>query len=196
MGTDALRGPVRVCETVSRKKDGHMNANIIQDILLQVLLALAYYAILVTVMRLAGKRLAGQTTTFDLVILITISVVLQTTALREGVLNALVFIATVFTAHQLLATACARSTRIRNIVRGCPRPLIRSARVDFDALAREGLSYDELLAGLRKLGYSSPEGISIATLEETGHISAIALENNGERSAKDHAGSGGHGNTT
>ena len=149
---------------------------VIQDILLQVGLALAYYAVLVTVMRLAGKRLAGQTTTFDLVILITISVVLQTTALREGVLNALVFIVTVFGSHQLLAMVCARSNRIRCIVRGSPRPLIRNARVDYDALASEGLSYEELLAGLRKLGFSSPEGIRVATLEETGHISAIPIE--------------------
>ncbi len=149
---------------------------VIQDILLQVGLALAYYAVLVTIMRLAGKRLAGQTTTFDLVILITISVVLQTTALREGILNALVFIATVFGSHQLLAMVCTRSNCIRRIVRGCPRPLIRNAHVDYNALASEGLSYEELLAGLRKLGYSSPEGIRIATLEETGHISAIPLE--------------------
>ncbi len=169
-----------------------MNADIIQDILLQVVLACAYYAILVTVMRLAGKRLAGQTTTFDLVILITISVVLQTTTLREGILNALVFIATVFGAHQLLAAVCVRSSRIRNIVRGRPRPLIRNTQVDFNALAMEGLSYEELLAGLRKLGYSSPEGIRIATLEETGHISAIALEEKRGRSSKGHAESGGH----
>ena len=139
-------------------------------------LALAYYASLVLVLRLAGKRLAGQTTTFDLVILITISVVLQTTALRAGILNALIFIATVFGAHQLLAMICARSNRMRCIVRGAPRPLIRDMRVDFDALAREGLSYEDLLAGLRKLGFSSPEGVRMATLEETGHISAIPLE--------------------
>jgi len=86
-----------------------MNVSVIQDFLLQMGLALVYYAVLITVMRLAGKRLAGQTTTFDLVILITISVVLQTTALREGVLNALIFIVTVFGAHQLLAAICARS---------------------------------------------------------------------------------------
>ena len=110
-----------------------MNVSVIQDFLLQMGLALVYYAVLITVMRLAGKRLAGQTTTFDLVILITISVVLQTTALREGVLNALIFIATVFGAHQLLA-------------------------------------------GLRKLGYPSQEGIKSATLEETGQISVIPLE--------------------
>ncbi|MGZ8380483.1 MAG: DUF421 domain-containing protein [Nitrospira sp.] len=153
-----------------------MNVSIIQDFLVQGALALAYYAVLVTVMRLAGKRLAGQTTTFDLVILITISVVLQTTALREGVLNAFIFIATVFGAHQLLAAICAHSTRIRHLVRNCPRILIQNARVDYEALASEGLSYDELLAGLRKLGYSSQEGIRSATLEETGQISVIPLE--------------------
>lgn len=153
-----------------------MNVIVIQDILVQVGLALAYYTMLVAIMRLAGKRLAGQTTTFDLVILITISVVLQTTALREGDLNALIFITTVFGAHQLLAMACARSTRIRRIVRSCPRPLIQNARVDSEALASEGLSYEELLAGLRKLGYSSPEEIKSATLEETGHISAVPLD--------------------
>jgi uncharacterized membrane protein YcaP (DUF421 family) len=153
-----------------------MNDNVIQDILIQAGLAMVYYAILVVVMRLAGKRLAGQTTTFDLVVLITISVVLQTTALREGVVNALVFVTTVFGAHQLLALLCARSTSIRRLVRSCPRPLIQNARVDYAALESEGLSYEELLAGLRKLGYSSPEGIKIATLEETGHISAISME--------------------
>ena len=152
-----------------------MNLSLLQHMLVQVGLALAYYAILVLIMRLAGKRLAGQTTTFDLVILITISVVLQTTALREGVPNALVFVATIFGAHQLLAMVCARSTRVRRIVRSCPRPLIQNARVDYNALESEGLSYEELLAGLRKLGFSSPEGIRIATLEETGHISAIAI---------------------
>jgi uncharacterized membrane protein YcaP (DUF421 family) len=153
-----------------------MNAHTPHDILIQMGLALAYYAILVAIMRLAGKRLAGQTTTFDLVILISISVVLQTTALREGVVNALVFVATVFSAHQLLAHVCARSPHIRQIVRSCPRPLIQYGQVDHDALQHEGLSYEELLAGLRKLGYSSPDGIQTATLEETGHISAIPME--------------------
>lgn len=162
-----------------------MNVNVVQDSLVQMLLALAYYAILVTVMRLAGKRLAGQTTTFDLVVLITLSVVLQTTALREGLLNAIVFVATVFGAHRLLAALCTRSPHVRNFVRGCPRPLIRNAQVDFQALDSEGLSYDELLAGLRKLGYSSPEGIRIATLEETGHISAIAMDREEGHYSKD-----------
>jgi uncharacterized membrane protein YcaP (DUF421 family) len=142
----------------------------------QLLLALAYYLGLIMVMRLAGKRLAGQTTAFDLVVLITLGVVLQTTALQPGMVNALIFVVTVFGAHRGLALLCARSTRIRRLVRGAPRPLIRHGQVAFEALDDEGVSYEELLAGLRKLGHAGPDRIKLATLEETGHISAIPFE--------------------
>jgi uncharacterized membrane protein YcaP (DUF421 family) len=146
------------------------------EVILQALLALAYYAGLVIIMRLAGKRLAGQTTTFDLVVLISLGVVLQQVALRKGTANALIFIAIVFIAHRGLAAWCARSTRVRRLVRGAPRPLVRNGAVVHDALADEGLSYEDLLAGLRKLGHPGPQGLRLAILEETGHISAIASE--------------------
>jgi uncharacterized membrane protein YcaP (DUF421 family) len=32
------------------------------------------------------------------------------------------------------------------------------------------------LAGLRKLGFASPEEVELAVLEETGHVSAVRLE--------------------
>jgi uncharacterized membrane protein YcaP (DUF421 family) len=146
------------------------------EFLVQFLLALAWYAGLIVVMRLAGKRLAGQTTSFDLVVLISLGVVLQQVTLREGALNAVVFVATVFTVHRALALSCARSTKLRRLVRGAARPLIRNGQVSFEALEDEGLSYEELLAGLRKLGHSGPERIRLATLEETGHISAIPIK--------------------
>jgi uncharacterized membrane protein YcaP (DUF421 family) len=145
------------------------------DPILQFLLALAWYFGLIAVMRLAGKRLAGQITSFDLVVLITLGVVLQQATLREGALNALVFVVTVFAAHRALAVSCARSPKLRRLVRGAPRPLIRHGQVSFEALEDEGLSYEELLAGLRRLGHSGPEAILLATLEETGHISAIPM---------------------
>src|SRR3954468_15492466 len=144
-----------------------------QDVLGQAALAIAYYLGLIVIMRLAGKRLAGQTTTFDLVVLISLSVVLQQTVLHSGPRNAAVFMFTVFALHRGLAAWSARSTRVRRLLRGAPRPLVRHGRVAFDALSDEGLSYDDLLAGLRKLGHAGPEQIELATLEETGHISAI-----------------------
>ena len=146
------------------------------DLARQALYAALYYAGLVTIMRLAGKRLAGQTTTFDLLVLIQLAVVLQTTLLGEGVANAVVFLVTVLALHRLVARACARSPRLRKILRGEPRPLITQGVVLADALTAEGMSRAELLAGLRKLGFASPEEVELAVLEETGHISAVRLE--------------------
>jgi uncharacterized membrane protein YcaP (DUF421 family) len=146
------------------------------DLARQALYAVLYYVGLVLVMRLAGKRLAGQTTTFDLVVLIQLAVVMQMTLLGEGVARAVVFIVTVLVLHRLVAQACARSPRLRKILRGEPRPLVTQGVVLDDALAKEGMSRAELLAGLRKLGFASPEEVELAVLEETGHISAVRLE--------------------
>jgi uncharacterized membrane protein YcaP (DUF421 family) len=144
--------------------------------LLQALLALGYYAAIVLLMRLSGKRLAGQTTTFDLVVVIGLAVTLQTALLRPGSGNAIIFVCTVFAAHRSLAVACARSRKLRRLVRGAPRPLVFQGQVSYRALEEENLSYDELLAGLRKLGFAHPSQVQTAVLEETGHISAISAE--------------------
>jgi uncharacterized membrane protein YcaP (DUF421 family) len=145
----------------------------------QALAASAYYVALVLLMRAAGKRLAGQTTTFDLIVLISLGVVLQTAALRPGLANALVFVVTVFALHRGLAVASSRSRRLRRLVRGAPRPLVVDGRVSEEALAGEGMSRDELLAGLRRLGYASPSEVRLAVLEETGHVSAVPLDRGG-----------------
>jgi uncharacterized membrane protein YcaP (DUF421 family) len=141
--------------------------------LLQAARAAAYYLGLLVLVRLAGKRLAGQTTTFDLLILITLGVVLQTTALQDGAANAVIFVITVFGLHRGLAVWCARSKLVRKLVRGSPRPLVRDGHVIEKALVAEAISRAELLAGLRKLGFERPEDVKLAVLEETGHISAV-----------------------
>jgi uncharacterized membrane protein YcaP (DUF421 family) len=146
----------------------------VEELLVQAAKACAYYAALIVLMRLAGKRLAGQTTMFDLIVLITLGVVMQTIALQKGPWNAWVFVATVFTLHRLLAVLCARSSAVRHLIRGRPRALIRDGQIIERALTAEGISHAELLAGLRKLGYESPEQVKLATLEETGHISAVS----------------------
>lgn len=148
----------------------------LEALLGQVAKAALYYLGLIVLVRLAGKRLAGQTTTFDLLVLITLGVVMQSAALAEGAANAAAFIATVFGMHRLNASLCARSRRIRHLIRGKPRPLIHDGHIIEKALALEGISRAELLAGLRKLGYERPDDVRLAVLEETGHISAVARD--------------------
>jgi uncharacterized membrane protein YcaP (DUF421 family) len=153
-----------------------MAVELLDAYLVQAARAAAYYVALLVIVRLAGKRLAGQTTTFDLLILITLGVVLQTTALQDGAANALIFIGTVFAMHRGVALLCSRSRVARNLIRGRPRPLVRDGRVIEEALTAEGVTHAELSAGLRKLGFARPEDVKLAVLEETGHISAVARD--------------------
>ena len=148
----------------------------LDDLLIQAAKAAAYYIALIVLVRMAGKRMAGQTTTFDLIVLIALGVVMQTAALAEGAANALVFVVTVFALHWLNAWLCARSTRIRHLLRGKPRPLIRDGHIIERALELEGVTHSELLAGLRKLGYARVDDVRLAVLEETGHISALGRD--------------------
>jgi uncharacterized membrane protein YcaP (DUF421 family) len=146
---------------------------LVDEIASQTGLATLHYVVLVALFRLAGKRLAGQTTTFDLVVLIGLTVALQAVTLRPGRISAATFLITVFVLHMALAVACQRWRSLRRLVRGAPRPLIEDGRVSHQALEDERMSYDELLAGLRKVGLEDPAAVRLAILEETGHISAV-----------------------
>lgn len=135
-------------------------------------LALAYYSALNVLMRLAGKRLAGQTATLDLIVLISLGVTLQTVLLEPGRFNAFVFVCSVFLYHKALTWACRVSPLVRGIVRGRPSVLVRDGVILCEALAAENMSEDELRAGLRKLGHDRVEDVRLAVLEETGHVTA------------------------
>jgi uncharacterized membrane protein YcaP (DUF421 family) len=143
------------------------------NVLEQAGLAVLHYGALVAIFRAAGKRLAGQTTSFDLIVLIGLTVALQNVTLRPGAVNALVFLVVVFLLHRGNATLCRRSARLRRWMRGDPRVLVRDGVVDDAALVAEGLSHDELAAGLRKMGFGDAGEVKLAVLEETGQVSAV-----------------------
>ena len=151
-----------------------------QGIALQAAKAITYYVILIVMMRLAGKRLAGQTTTFDLIVLITLGATVQSAMVGHGPLDTAVFVIVVFSAHRALAAVCRVSSAVRHLVRGRPRALVLDGRVIDEALEAEGVSRDELLAGLRRLGFEQPEEVRLAVLEETGHISAVGMTRQAE----------------
>lgn len=149
---------------------------VFSSVALQVALALAYYVAIIVMVRMAGKRLAGQVTSFDLIVLIGLAVVLQELTLGDGKLNALVFIATILLVHRTVAYVECRSSRLRALLRGKPRTLILDGKVLPEALRAERMSEEDLSAGLRKLGFASKHNVRLAVLEETGHISAIAAD--------------------
>ena len=146
----------------------------------QVGWAALYYVGVVVVVRIAGKRLAGQTGTFDLVVLIQLATVLQRMALGDSPAEGFTFLATVLACHLGLARLSAGSRVVRRILRGEPRALVRDGQILQEALDSERMSRDDLwLAsanGLRLAG-----GRQLAVLEETCHVSADPSRQPGPR---------------
>ena len=139
----------------------------------QILYATGFYLLVIGLFRFSGKRLAGHTTTFDLVILISQAVAIQQITLFEGRQNALIFLGTVFGLHLLQTYLCRKFPGIRNAIRGRSTKLIENGSVNEDALESEGLTMEELYAGLRKAGVDRTDLVKTAHLEETGQISAV-----------------------
>lgn len=143
------------------------------ELLPQIGYSFLFYAAVVLLFRVAGKRLAGQTTTFDLIVLISLSVAVQKATLLDGLANAITFVVTVFLLHLGTAKWCAYSRRARYWLRGLPCELVHDGEINYGSLRSEGLSVDELKAGLRKAGIDDIAQVQSAHLEETGQISAI-----------------------
>ncbi len=136
-------------------------------------LAILFYFLVVGIFRLAGKRFAGQTTTFDLIILISLGVALQNLTLLEGRVESVVFVVTVFLLHTSVGKLMQKYSKLRHLLRGKPRNLIQDGEVLHEALRTENLSLEDLKAGLRKMGIEDYREVHTAFLEETGQISAI-----------------------
>ena len=145
------------------------------ELMHQVLRAIGYYLAVLLLARVAGKRLAGQMTTFDLIVLIALATATQRIAVADGTHGAIVFVIVVLLTHRGVALLGARFPALRRLLRGKPTALVVDGVAIPSALRDEAVSEDELLAGLRKLGFERIDEVKLAVLEETGHISAVGM---------------------
>jgi uncharacterized membrane protein YcaP (DUF421 family) len=141
----------------------------------KVLRSVGVYLFLLVAFRVAGKRLLGQLTAFDLVVLLVISNVLQNAAIGSdnslggGLIGASVIIAL----NWLVAWLTFRHKRLERIVENVPTVLIKHGQVLRSNLDREHMSMPELRAALRKEGITTMSEVRYAILEEDGHVSVI-----------------------
>jgi uncharacterized membrane protein YcaP (DUF421 family) len=118
----------------------------------KILRSVVVYLFLLVSFRLAGKRLLGQLTAFDLVVLLIISNVLQNAAIGDdtslggGLLGAFVIIMM----NCVVAWLSYRHKRLQRLVENVPTVLIRHGHVLQANLDREHMSMAELRAALRR----------------------------------------------
>jgi uncharacterized membrane protein YcaP (DUF421 family) len=141
----------------------------------KVLRAAVVYLFLLIAFRLTGKRQVGQMTTFDLVVVLVISNVLQNAMIGadNSVAGGLLGAAVILIVNFIIAEIAVRSRRAERILEPEPTVLIVNGKIIEKNLRKELISIADLHSALRKDGIISSEDVKLAVLEPNGTISII-----------------------
>jgi uncharacterized membrane protein YcaP (DUF421 family) len=136
------------------------------------------YFFLLAFLRFTGKRQLGQMSSFDLVVILIISNVVQNAMIGDdnSILGGLIGAATILVLNYAVARLVVADKRVERLVEGVPTLLIHNGRVLEPNLRHELLTRDELMAALRRQGILSVDEVRVALLEETGAITAVKRE--------------------
>lgn len=135
---------------------------------------LAVYLVLAVLLRLAGKRDLAQLNTFDLVVMLLLSNVVQNAiigpdnSLLGGVIGATALVAI----NSALVRMSRRSDRLAMLVEGTSTTLAKSGHWDNKALAREGLRKADVDAALRRQNANGIQDVDEVRIEPGGAIVA------------------------
>jgi uncharacterized membrane protein YcaP (DUF421 family) len=159
-------------------------------VLEKIVRAAAVYVFLLVGLRLTGKRQMGQMSSFDLVVLLIISNVLQNAMIGNdnSVLGGFLGAATILALNYGVTRLAFSRRGLERLLDGAPTLLIHNGKVIEANLRRELLTRDELMAALRRQGIMTVEEVHVALLEETGTITAVKREHaavRGEPSASE-----------
>jgi uncharacterized membrane protein YcaP (DUF421 family) len=142
----------------------------------EVLRALAVYAILMVIFRLAGKRSMAEVTPFDFVLLLVFSEALQSALVDEdnSLTVAIVVIVTLLTTNILLSLVKQRSTGIERLLEGVPIVIMDEGKLLKERMDKARIDEGDILAAARLTqGIDSLDQIRTAVLERNGGISVM-----------------------
>lgn len=136
-----------------------------------------YLAVFV-LLRLAGKRQLAQLNTFDCVVLLLLSNVVQNAIIGpdDTLVGGLVGAAILVAANFLVVFFAFLNPRIEADLRGRPVTLIAGGRPQRKAMRRELISRKELQYALRRLGYRGLAGVEEVVLEPEGTLTVRATK--------------------
>jgi len=147
--------------------------------LLEILLrTLTVYFVVLIGVRLTGKREVGMMTPFDLTLLLLLSNSVQNamTGPDNSLVGGIVAAVTLLVLNYAIAEGAGMNRKFRRFVQGEPTMLIHDGQTIPSHMAKEHVSYDELLRALREHGVSCVEDVSIGVLEVDGSISVLRYE--------------------
>jgi uncharacterized membrane protein YcaP (DUF421 family) len=144
----------------------------------KVIRAVVIYLFLVVMLRLVGKRELSQLNTLDFVVLLAVANAVQNGLIGSdnSVTGAVVGALVLFAVDGLLAWVLFRQLRLRQLVEGTPTILIDHGVVLEDALRKEELNREDLLAALQSSGAATFDEVDRASLEPSGKVVFVPKE--------------------
>ena len=133
------------------------------------------YFLIMTGLRLMGKRQIGELEPSELVLTMMISD-LATVPMKDfgiPLLAGVIPILTLLSLSMLLSQLSLLSLRFRELMCGTPSILIRNGKLQQDAMRKNRYTLDELLEQLRGQGYVSVDEVRWAVLENSGQLSIL-----------------------
>lgn len=136
------------------------------------------YIIVISALRLMGKRQLGEMQPSELVVAIMISdlasipIADKTLPVWEGIVP----IATLVFLELAFSVLVIKSEFFRTLITGRPAIIVRGGKIQQSVLSRLRLSLDDLLEQLRLMGYSDISEVDTVLLETNGQISVIPKE--------------------
>jgi uncharacterized membrane protein YcaP (DUF421 family) len=138
----------------------------------KIVRTLAVYAALLLLMRLGGKRTAAQLNTFDLVVLLLISNVVQNAIIGpdDSLLGGLIGATALVVGNDLITRLVRRNDRIDEATEGEETVLVQNGAFVEDQLRRLGIRRADLEVALRRQGAEDVTQVQQADLYPSGAI--------------------------
>ena len=138
----------------------------------KVLRSVLVFLFLAAALRLGGKRELAQINVLDLAVLLLASNALQNALIGNdnSVTGGVIGASTLFVANYVFIRLTFRHARIRRILEGRPRVLLRNGRLDRKAMDKEAVTQEELEDELLNKGMTSFENVGLIILETNGKL--------------------------
>ena len=138
------------------------------------------YALLVVVLRFAGKRTIGNFTAFDLLVALMIGEAVDNIIFAEvPFLHGVTMIVTVVGLHLLNTWITYRSPRLDRLLAGTPTVIVRQGHLDPAGMRSERMNEQDVLGELRHQGVDRLDDVERATVEVDGQVSVIKRDPTG-----------------
>lgn len=157
------------------------------DMLTLLVRCVIIYLIVLLIFRLMGKRQLGELQPFEFVITLIIAdlATIPMSEINVPLVHGVVPLVTLSLLHFLISFLSRKSIAIRKIISGKPVIVINPNGVDYEALKKLNMNFNDLNEALRGMSYFSFDQIQYAIIETNGKITVIPNADNAPLCATD-----------